>query len=69
LGFVYVRESSSLSSYVLGAYLAGGGGDVVGGGGQGSYPIHTSPTGELTFDYTFTQATDYGTTLRLIGYY
>jgi hypothetical protein len=62
--FIYIRPSSVGQTYILTAYKSAGGGDNVSMGGQGCFPTSAS-----TFQYSFSDAADGGTTLRLIGYY
>jgi hypothetical protein len=63
-GFIYIRSSGVGQTYILTSYKSGGGGDANSMGGQGCFPTSAS-----TFQYSFSQAADGGTTLRLIGYY
>ncbi len=64
-GYIYIRKDLTSPSYVLAAYFSAGGGDAVGSGGQGCFPISAL----LTFQYSATQASDGGIFIRLIGYF
>lgn len=70
-GFVQIAPQSSQTSsgYILIGYESGGSGDVCTYGGQGSFPMSSSNANSSSFYYIFTQPSDGGTTLRLIGYY
>jgi len=71
-GFVEISPQSSTTSsvyYIVTAYKTGGGGDSCTFGGQASGPCSSSTSNSSSFYYTFTQASDGGCTLRLIGYY
>lgn len=64
-GFIYIRSNHVGQTYILTSYMSAGGSDATATGAQGCFPISAS----LSFQYSFSQFADFGTTLRLIGYY
>jgi hypothetical protein len=79
-GFVEISPTSASVVggiyYLLMGYRTAGSGDACTFAGQGSFPLNTSSsffTGSListsSFWFTFTQPSDGGCTLRIIGYY
>lgn len=71
-GFVLVAKQAALTAsayYIVIGFETGGGGDACTFGGQATTPCSSSTSNSSSFYYTFTQPSDLGTTLRLIGYY
>lgn len=71
-GFVLVSKQAALTAsayYIVIGFETAGGGDVCTFGGQATAPCSSSISNSSSFYYTFTQPSDGGTTLRLIGYY
>ncbi len=71
-GYIQISQQASTTAtaaYIVTGYRTGGGGDSCTFGGQATGPCSSSTSNSSSFYYTFTQPSDGGAVLRLIGYY